>query len=126
MEELLLLCFLLLMLHVVQRNVLDHHVYLKVLLVAGTFLQRKNESCILVTCHIDYLKECMHIDTYKNVFWLFLSLYTVFCECVMCSFRLQYCYSTYSAVDDVQCVILRMSVELAIWSVVESRELLKV
>jgi len=40
----------------------------------------------------------------------------------MCSFRLHYCYSTYSAVDDVQCEILRMSVELAMWSVVESRE----
>lgn len=34
---------------------------------------------------------------YKHVFWLFLSLYTVFCQCVMCSFRLHYCYATYSA-----------------------------
>jgi len=55
------------MIHVVQRNVLDHHVYLKALLVAGTFLQRKNEPCILVTCHIDYIKVCMHIDTNINM-----------------------------------------------------------
>lgn len=34
---------------------------------------------------------------YKHVFGLFLSLYTVFCKCVMCCFRLYYCYSTYSA-----------------------------
>lgn len=40
----------------------------------------------------------------------------------MCSFKLHYCCSTYSALDDVQRVILRMSVELAMWSVVESRE----
>lgn len=55
------------MLHVVQRNVLDHHVYLKTLLVAGTYLQRKNESYILVTCHIDYIKVCMHINTNINM-----------------------------------------------------------
>jgi hypothetical protein len=54
------------MLHVVQRNVLDHHVCSETLLVTGTFLQRKNEACILVTCHIDYIKVCVHIDTNIN------------------------------------------------------------
>ena len=55
------------MLCVVQRNVLDHHVRLKTLLVTDTYLQRKNESSILVTCHIDYIKVCMHIDTNINM-----------------------------------------------------------
>jgi len=50
-----------------QRNVLDYHVRLKTLLVTGTILQRKNESCILVTCYVDYIKVRMHIDTNINM-----------------------------------------------------------
>lgn len=76
--------FLLMILHV-QQNVLDHHVRLKTLLVTGTVLQRKNELCILVTCHIDYIKVCVHIDTNINMCFGFSSHCTECFVSVLCA-----------------------------------------